>query len=218
MSQVTEDSFTCPRCKGHRHKVISLPAWTLVHWIVNPAVFIGEVLLGIRQGAVTIVCEECNTEKLLRCYHQCPGCRRYHSVLLWAGFGHWFGLFCPDCGRRIPTVCNALSYALHIVLTPVRKLFWTALKQWWVNWEQARARRLREIGGDRRVLRHNSARSGMLGWGIPTWVVSMLWAFSTKGVSTEVALRQICALPVWLLGGVLFAYLMRYMLHRLPAR
>lgn len=109
-----------------RFKVIELPAPSLVHWILNPGLAINELALGQRIATRTLVDQKAEGPLFERTYLECKACGALHPSRLWAksAVGNWFGLICPKCEVKIPTLLNAFSFILLIPTSPV----WYPLK------------------------------------------------------------------------------------------
>ena len=76
----------------------------------------------------------------------------------WNSFGHWLGVVCPDCGHRIPTLSNAISWVvlkgLSLIYNFAGQPFEGAWSRWqwrFLAWEWGRAYRKRERISSTRV-------------------------------------------------------------------
>jgi hypothetical protein len=68
-----------------------------------------------------------------------------------SGFGHWLGLVCPECGRRLPMLANwatwALSAAVGLAYRALGRPFESRLldlQRGYLAWEWRRTYRARE--------------------------------------------------------------------------
>ncbi|MEO1039496.1 MAG: hypothetical protein AAFX09_08110 [Pseudomonadota bacterium] len=106
-----------------RFTVWKLPHWALVHWVVNPGLAINELIFGQRIPKVTLV--ERNPDKALndRQFAPCPSCGAINDGRVYgaSAFGNYAGLACIECGEKIPTLKNALTWLLLMVTWPVWK-------------------------------------------------------------------------------------------------
>lgn len=113
---------TCPKCHGTNIATLS-PGHPLVwHWLINPALAANELLLGQRLPRVSQCCRDCRLPLVDRSWVVCPHCGGTHSARLWQGvmgFGHWFGVVCPNCGQVIPSLWNFTSRVLLLLTLPI---------------------------------------------------------------------------------------------------
>ena len=211
------DDFQCPLCKSTAHDLYEFPHWRISAILLLPPL---DLLLGMRMPRALYICRNCPESLIFRQYIRCPGCRRFHHGLLWSSWslaGHWFGLFCPDCGARIQSIVSVCS----MLLIGATFIFWWPLWRLagprWIAFDQARMRRAREKLPHRlSVLRakFGTRRSWVrlgLSWGFPMWIimtVRMLFQTGSRSVLSNILLAVI-QLPFWLLGGLLFGYVMK---------
>jgi hypothetical protein len=218
MSDKAKDEFCCPRCGGNRCKRVELPNVALVHWLLNPAFVVNEMLLGQRLPRVTHICIKCDKPLVLRQFARCSACGAFHSAMLWGKgntLGHWFGLFCPDCGGRIPTLLNLLSCIIAGVMAPVWWPLWRMVRHRWITLERNRARKLRESGASDRMPIRNWVWWGVFGWGLTVWVILCLYDVVRHGIQQGLVIDCIIILPIWLVAGGVFGYVMKRILGRM---
>lgn len=106
----------------HRYAVWKLPHPLLLHWVLNPGLAINELLLGQRIPAVSLVDRHVKGPLVERTRVPCRECGSLHDGRLWSGknaFGHYFGLVCPDCGAKIPSLFNVVTLILLAVGYPL---------------------------------------------------------------------------------------------------
>jgi hypothetical protein len=114
-----DDCFLCPRCCGTRYTVWKLPNPLILHWVINPGLAVNELILGQRLPRDLFICKSCPKPLAWRSYVFCPSCGIYSASMIWSGwngFGHWLGIICPECGRRVPTLSNAITWVILKVL------------------------------------------------------------------------------------------------------
>lgn len=221
-SEVMTD-FVCPRCKESRYKRLALPHPAVILWVINPGVVVNELLFGQRVPRVTYICIRCDQPRVLRQYVRCPSCGRFHNGLIWGkgnAFGHWFGLFCPDCGVRIPTLLNAWSILVVGVTFPIWYPIWRVVRTRWIEFERSRARRVLSSGAVDHLPVKNWIIRGALGFGLPMWIVMsltglMVFPSGVRGSLPPLAV-VLMNLPVWLLAGAGWGFLMKRIMGRLP--
>jgi DNA-directed RNA polymerase subunit RPC12/RpoP len=188
----------------------------IVLWMLVPVLVFNEILLGQRVPRTTYFCIKCNAPWVLRQYLRCPACGTFHHGLLWArgnAFGHWFGLFCPDCGARIPTLLSVVSIVVAAVTAPFWYPLWLVIRQRWVAWEQRRAVRQRDRGAAEREPVKNWLLYGTLAFGGLMWLTNALPRYlfgRTKGNLVTLFVE----LPVCLGTGALFGLIMKWFLGR----
>ncbi len=134
--------FRCPLCHSSNGATWAFPHPLIVHWVLNPGLAVNELLLGQRIPRITYFCRSCGSDTTYVRYYQCPDCERFHEEAIWTGsngFGHWFGVICPDCGGEIPCVLNVVSWVILARLSPVNWVLRLLFGRRYVAWEQHRA-------------------------------------------------------------------------------
>ncbi|MCP4589978.1 MAG: hypothetical protein GY842_04485 [bacterium] len=213
----TSPGFCCPVCGGNVSKRQEFPSLTTVFWILNPALAFNELLLGQRLPRVTHSCIRCDQPLALRQYVHCPACHRFHHGMLWGkgnALGHWFGLFCPDCGSRIPVLLSLVSLLIIIVTAPLWWPLWRVIRNRWIDFERSRAHRQRAVRVDTRLPIRRWLRWGALGWGLPVWAAMGVFEVLRRGIDRVTVIQLVATLPLWLAGGALFGHLMKRILVR----
>lgn len=115
------DAGQCPTCRAEDFDVWTWKKPVVLHYILNPALVVNELLLGQRIPAHTKVCRHCHTFSV-----DCPHCNRAIDTMQWGGrraFFHWGDLHCPHCGGALPTLSNALAWLVRAPFRLVAKLF-----------------------------------------------------------------------------------------------
>lgn len=208
---MTPLSFLCPVCGGTQHQRYQWPHFNYIHWALNPAIAISEIVMGLRVARTTFVCASCTTPLIERCFIHCPRCSRFQSSLLWGKpnhLWHWFGLLCPDCGEPIPSFRNATALAIEWLTIP---LWYFPVRQWKPQRlleERERVNQMRRTGtghistevASRSTALRNGMVAGVLWWGF--WWAAML---SLAGIDymffpgTLKPIRSLEPLPIALL-------------------
>lgn len=131
---------------GTRYKVMRLPDPLLVHWIVNPGLAINELIFGQRMPAEWLIEQDTDRPLGLRQYVQCPSCQTVTNYRRWVRskqrFGNWFGLACPSCAGKIPTLLNLFSRLVVLLLYPV---LWPIRRRFEANALARNAEKLRAV-------------------------------------------------------------------------
>jgi hypothetical protein len=184
----------------------------LVFCVANPALVINELILGQRIFRAIHSCIRCDMPELARQYVNCPACGRWHPYLLWhglTGLGHWFGLFCPDCGARIPTLLNIVTIPVAAVTTPLWWPIWRLIRPRWIEWEKRRVRRKRYRRRFRRSVETNWIRTGVIYFGGFMWLSVSAFHAIRQPVNRQFWLDCLSNLPFCLFGGLVFGLLMK---------
>ncbi|MEQ8406374.1 MAG: hypothetical protein RKE49_14855 [Oceanicaulis sp.] len=94
-----------------------------LHWRLNPALAVNELILGQRQPAVLWIERDASRPLLQRQYVPCPHCHALNHGMLYkhVAFGAYAGLVCAACGEKIPTLKNALTWLVLIITWPIWK-------------------------------------------------------------------------------------------------
>lgn len=131
----------CPRCSSEKVATLNWRHPLVLHWIINPGLAFNEIVLGQRLPATSFVCKNCRKPQGERSWIECPHCQGISYGKMWMGsyaFWHWFGVYCPHCALRIPTIWNATSVVAAAILSPI----------WWPIWHFGK-RRISAIEGKR---------------------------------------------------------------------
>jgi hypothetical protein len=119
-----------------KYKVQKLPNLLLVHWVINPGLAVNELVLGQRLPRVMLTDKAQDID-----YVPCPHCKAMNDADLWSGknsFGHWFGIICPECHQKIPSLLNLTSLLVLFFTFPI----WIWLRLWgeqkWLEKEKKR--------------------------------------------------------------------------------
>lgn len=210
------DEFLCPKCGGNACKRWALPNLMLVHWLLNPALVVNEIVLGQRVPRTTYFCIKCDAPLFLRQYVRCSACGKFHHGLLWGrgnALGHWFGMFCPACGGRIPVLLNSFSLLIIVATCVLWYPLWLMFRVRWIAWEQRRAARQRSRGAGQREPIKRWVLYGAVTFGLFMWAfdgVPRYLAGPERGNLTTLLLK----LPIWLGAGALFGFIMKWILGR----
>jgi len=156
--------FRCPQCGGEPHKTWGPTHLVMVHWLLNPGLAFNELVLGQRVPKVTHICTSCALDQNQRSYVPCPSCGALHPGMLWSkanGFFHYMGLFCPDCGEKIPAMRNGLALLIEGLTAPLWLLPAALVRERWRDSEIARTRAMQ--GAEHREV--NWIKQGVLVFG-----------------------------------------------------
>ncbi len=215
-----ERGARCPECSAAM-KPFALPHPLLLHWILNPGLAFNELVLGQRIPRGTYVCKSCERPYAERNYVTCPSCGGIHPAMLWArrnGFGHWFGYVCPSCAGVIPCLWNLTSLAILTLTFPIWWLPARYIRPRWLAFER---RRIGAVAGDGPPLptREGWLLLGVFAWGLPVWAIVTVVMLVRKGggMSFNAFARHTLFLPVALLAGALWGWIMSWFTGRFGA-
>jgi hypothetical protein len=210
--------FKCPSCKGSSAQVWALPKFTLLHWIINPGLAVNELVLGQAIPRETYICNDCNKPLMDRSYFHCPTCDSFHNSKIWSGknaIGRWFGYLCPRCTQPIPRLWNLTSLLILGITMPI----------WWIP---AQTLRPKWIAKEKR--RMNVDPEGLipppvevkwyeagLCFGITTGLLITLFnIFLGSGDLQRVMWKALFSVPVWIIMGLVFGFVMKKFSTKTP--
>jgi len=206
-----KEEFQCPRCGGNGCEIMCLPSPMLLHWVINPVLIIHELLLGIRLPRRVYTCIKCDYPLALRQFLQCPSCRKYHSWMLWGmsnALGHWFGLFCPDCGSRIPTSLNIFSLLIVIITFPIWYLVWITIRRPWTEFELRRALARRKPQGIEVLPEKQLRWIGIIAGGVLPLVLICGYKISQDGITSDSLIFCALMTPVCAVFLLIMSFIM----------
>ena len=117
-----------------KYKVWTMKHIYMLHWMINPAVAINELLLGQRVPRILFVEKDSKKRLPEKSFIPCPHCHTIHSSMKWTpqnktAFGNWFGLYCDHCEKTIPCARNITAVAIEVITFPV----WGWFRKSWRN-------------------------------------------------------------------------------------
>jgi len=207
------ETMQCPACGGTDFVTWKLPKLMVLHWVINPALTINELLLGQRVPARMYECRTCPTPFMRRCWVRCPSCQTMHNTMIWSGrygFGNWLGFVCPDCGGRIPCLWNCFSLVVLAVTSP---LWWPVL---WLSRKRLLAGARRRAQRARTRLADGGAREAHwllpgAAWGGVMWIFFCGWDAVRGKLTAPKVLVNAC---IWAVAGLVFGRALTWYLSR----
>lgn len=194
-----------------KYKAIQLPNWMLLHWLINPAMAINELVLGQRIPKLSLIDQHSDRPLLERQLLPCPHCNTLHNALRWSkskAFGNWFGLLCPHCKNDIPCILNYTSVILLALTAPIWFWFHKPLKQLW------RAKKLQKMQASE-TQPTSRTRFPYLKMGIFFGLFMLLFSLVMLQVQANFTLSSVLtAIGVNILGGIFFGGWMKFVLER----
>ncbi len=195
-----------------RYKILTWKNIMMLHWIINPGLFINECIFGQRVPKEMWI--EKNSSKPLseKTYIPCPHCHTLHDGRTWSdqngtGFKNWFGLYCPSCGGIIPCITNLTTGLVLVITFPIRIFFWDKWKQHWLRVQPARYRHIRLEKITNPYAGAGWIRQGLY-FGIFMYLVMDLILPLIEGEKITLN-RLLLGMIVWILGGLFYGYLMK---------
>lgn len=187
--------------------------WTILHWILNPALVINELLLGQREPKILLIDKTTDKPLMERQFVPCPHCGHLNDGRLWSkknAFGNWFGLYCPNCGKSIPCVRNFTSLIIIILTFPIWIWFVKRLKKNWLSKQPARFENL-----NIEEIKHENISWIKLGsfWGGFMYIFMIIVNPLIDG-DEKTLKRILVGIPIWIIGGLGFGYMMKYLMGK----
>lgn len=201
-----------------RFEVIELPRSSKLHWVLNPCLALNELILGQRIPARELVDQLSDAPWFERVYLECKRCGELHKALLWrkSTMGNWFGLLCPVCEAKIPTLLNVFSRALLIPTAPLWFPLKLAFEKQLHRKQLARIRNTPSLPPD---IRGMSLRAALVTGGV--WATLMYLFFilimpmiARTDMSSQTPMTYALAALMCAVGGLLFGLYLRWASNR----
>jgi hypothetical protein len=192
-------------------KIVTWKNPVMLHWILNPALFINELILGQTFPKVTLIDKVYDRRYSRRTYIPCPHCGMVHDGIKWSvqngtAFKNWFGYYCDNCGEIIPVQRNLISWLILIMTFPVWGWFKKSMKKSWFEKQPERFKNLNLEYPVEKAYRYVWFKMGLI-FGICMYVTTI---FIIPMISNEViTVRKILiGIPIWLFIGLGYGYFM----------
>ncbi len=194
-----------------KYKVWDKKSPIVIHYMLNPALAINELILGQRIPKITLIDRTSDKPLMERTYVPCMKCETFHDSRTWSaqnktGLRNWFGLYCPNCGEIIPCIRNWTSALILMITYPL--WFWWVGK-WKQSWVEKQPARYSNIKLEK--IEHKKINWLLLGllWGAIMFVVMHLIPplIDGKGYNQTILLIN---LPIWAFSGLAFGYTMKW--------
>lgn len=193
-------------------KIYTRKNWMMIHWMINPALAINELILGQRVPKISLEDKQSDKPRIERTYIPCPHCEELHDSRTWSAenntaFKNWFGLYCPNCGKIIPCLMNIFSLIILAITFPLWGWFKDSLKN---NWLKKQPKRFADI--DSTNFSNSYEGSGWLKQGLSFGIImyffmTILFPIILKEEITQENL--LIGIPINLIGGLVFGYAMK---------
>lgn len=199
-----------------KYKVWKLPHPMLVHWVVNPGLAFNELFLGQRMPKITLIDKTSDAPLMERQYIPCPHCNTIHNGLLWAKRGaykNWIGIMCPTCENVIPCLWNLTSLFILAITFPVWGWFRQPLKAKWIRLKKT------ELQNNPEVELTTAKQTSWFKMGLIFGALMFCFTAVPKFVSGDLTSTEIAAqVGVWLIAGLAFGGVMKFILGRSKVR
>ncbi len=198
-----------------KFKAIQLPNPMLLHWIINPAMAVNELLLGQRVPKVTLIDQDSDKPLVERQIVPCPHCNAMNDGMLWSkgnSFGHWFGYVCPECEGKIPCLWNLTSLIILAITSPLWYWFRRSAEQKWLAKEYQRVSVMKsqaKLSGP--TTKPVSFTKMGLFFGFFMFLLTLTIQAIQTGLTVENTLK---ALAFNTLGGIFFGLAMKLFLNQ----
>lgn len=193
--------------------VMTWKHWQMLHWILNPALIINELILGQRIPKVLLTDQISDKPLMERQFVPCPHCGKVHDARLWSrenGLKNWFGYYCPDCGNTIPCLRNLTSWLLIVLAFPVWIWF---VEKWRKSWLKNQPARFENFNIEETTYKDVPWLKMALAWGGGMFVLMSIIFPLIQGKAITLTLILI-GIPVWGIGGLIAGYVMKKNMHR----
>ncbi len=196
------------------------------HYIINPGVAVGELIMGQRTPKVILIDKHSPKAFVQRSYVPCPSCETMHNASVWSiqnktANKNWYGLYCPSCGETIPCLRNGFSWILIMLTYPL--WFWKK-EDWKAKWLKKQKKRFANYNGDPIEL------NKLIWWKMGAIFAGVMFVLMTvvfKAITLffvdvegdymshffDVKFLIVSAFS-WALGGLVFALVMKYYLGK----
>jgi hypothetical protein len=200
-----------------KYKVYTWKNLLVLHWIINPGLAFNELILGQRVPKISLEDRASNKPRSERSITPCPHCNALHDSRTWSSengtaFKNWFGLYCPTCGGIIPCVLNLTTIFVLIVSAPIWYWFYKPIRKYWLSKQPVRFTKV-----DAQKISNPFEAKGWIGQGLNFGLIMfalndlIIPIFSGKEMQLT---KLLIGIPIWILGGMLFAYIMKLFLSK----
>jgi hypothetical protein len=208
-------------CDKNKYKVYTWKHWAMLHWMINPGIIISELILGQRAPKITLVDKISDKPKFERIKIPCPHCQTIHDARIWSNqnntnLKNWFGLYCPECGGIIPCLMNIFSFLILALTYPLWGWFRKSLKEKWLAKQPQRFEKLEISKVSNPFEEKGWIKVGLIWGGLMFVIMTFIFPFFTDdGIDRKQILINI---PVWIIAGLVFGYMMKFYFNKRVAK
>ena len=195
-----------------KYKIWNWHSITILHWVINPALAVNELVLGQTIPKIMLIKREGKEPLYQRTLIPCPHCGTLHNGLKWSSqnktaFKNWYGYYCDNCHKIIPVQRNVVSLIVLAITFPIWGWFRESLKHRWLDKQPSRYKNISLEIPEKKNTTTSWLKSGLL-WGLIMYVLMiLLFPLIMHGqLSGKIMLIGI---PIWLIAGLGFGYTMK---------
>lgn len=194
------------------YKTYTWKHWSVLHWMLNPAIVVNELILGQRISKISLVNSTSDRLEIGRTIIPCTHCGTFHDGRTWSlhngtAFKNWFGLYCHNCGKIIPCVLNVFSFLVLVLTFPVWGWFAKSLKRQWLDKQPERYQNIDLENMPNPLNKKNFVKIGLI-WGAFMFVImSLIFPYL---FGDEITYKSLfIGLIIWAIAGLLLGFVMR---------
>ncbi|SFT35363.1 hypothetical protein SAMN05216474_0057 [Lishizhenia tianjinensis] len=196
----------------NKYKVYTWKNPLMLHWIINPALVINEILFGQKIPKVSLVDKTSHKPRVERSFVPCPHCETIHDGRTWSpqngtAFKNWFGLYCNNCGEIIPCVNNVFSLLILALTFPIWGWFRKSLK---AKWYEKQAKRYENLEFSKVTNPFDNKNWWITGlkWAAFMYVtMQVIWPLLDGTGITWASLAK--GAVIWPISGIFFGFTMK---------
>ena len=196
----------------NKYRIYTWKNWMMIHWAINPGLVISDLILGQKVPKLSLEDKTIDKPRIERTYVPCPHCETMHDARTWSyqngtAFKNWFGLYCNNCGKIIPTMPNIFSLLILAITFPLWGWFKNSLKAKWLTKQPERYENIElELKVDL-FSKKTWIKTG-LGWGAIMFLIMSIGFPYLE--DTEITLTSLTiGFIVWTIAGLVFGYTMK---------
>lgn len=200
-----------------KYKIWNWKSPVILHWMINPGLFVNELILGQTIPKVMLIEREGDKPFYQRSLVPCPHCGELHSGLKWSSynktaFKNWFGFYCDNCTNIIPVQRNLTSLIVLAVTFPIWGWFVKSLKQKWLSKQPDRYRNIKLEIPEKKKSTKNWLKSGFF-FGLFMFVVmQIIFPLIERDEITQRSL--LIGIPVWMICGLAWGLTMKWWMNK----
>ncbi len=186
-----------------KYRVYTWKNWAMLHWILNPALAINELILGQRVPKISLEDKTIDKPRIERSFVPCPHCETLHDSRTWATANGT----CRNCGNTIPCLTNWLSFLILAITSPIWYWFRKSLRAKWLAKQPERYENIDIEHVPNPFGEKNWIKTG-LSWGAFMFIFMEIGFRSFQG--KEITGRSLLVgIVLWTISGLIFGYVMK---------
>ena len=195
-----------------KYKIWDWKSRWVIHWMINPAVALPELLIGIAIPKVMLIEREATKPLYLRSIIPCPHCGTLHNGRKWyyenkTAFKNWWGYYCDNCGKIIPIQRNLLTLLFLVVTYPLWGWFRKSMKQRWLKKQPDRFKSITLQESELLYSKQFWIKAGLIiGLFFYTTMILVYPLFKGEKITLTMV---IVGVPIYLLAGLVSGFIMK---------